>query len=286
MHKKGIAAASVMAFLLVVLAGTATAGLTPTPLTGGEPGTVLLYNFDEFEGHDVVVGPGPVLDTSPNNYDGSIGTTRVYDSTLGDEFDRALRIATARTHTPGDTLPASLFKDTFSIEAWIQDSSSGRFFSSRNPGIGWILELSGSQLDVHNGSSWESGVLTDLDLPTGWSHWAMVFNNPNPGEEDVEYSVDWYVTDPFTDTEPNLVGTFLLAPVASASTLATYRLNYIDDASMAPGLNGLRHDDIRVSIGVTQFEALGLGPVVPIPEPAGLSLLGMALLGLKRRKRS
>ena len=45
------------------------------------------------------------------------------------------------------------------------------------------------------------------------------------------------------------------------------------------------HNGLELTTYWNNLEVLG-PPVVPIPEPAGLSLLGMALLGLKRKRRS
>jgi hypothetical protein len=279
-----------MLALLLGLTGTAMAGLVPTPLTGTEANTVLLYKFDEFTGDNALVGPAALVDSSGNGNAGAIGLTRVFTSDLAaPNFDRALRIDTSGTNTPGGTLAASLFKDTFTVEAWFRNASGGnRFFNLRQPGIGWIFEFSGGGLRAHNGSAWTT-VLASVTVPSAdWTHWAMVFNNTNVGAEDSSYSVDWYVTDPDVHTAPNLIGTFALNPVQTATALAGYRLGYLEDGSGVGGTFAAdRQDEIRISTGVTAFEALGIGPPPPpVPEPGSAMMLLFGLAAMLPRKRT
>ncbi|MCG3178956.1 MAG: hypothetical protein BIFFINMI_01286 [Phycisphaerae bacterium] len=299
-------AASLSIVLLTLLSGTVRAALVPTALTGSEPETVALYNFNEFSGNDVVISAGALQDASANNLDGTHATTRVYTNSLSG-FGEEMRISTSDIRLPGGSLTSSFFQGDFTIEAWIKVdgltkttgnvgqviTTTQRFFNSRSSSIGWIFQLAtdgtANKLQVHNGSAF-SDAITGFTLPTsGWTHWAMVFTNTNPGSTDSAYSVQFYVTDPSVDTEPNLIGTFNLNPTASTTSLAAIALAFTGDAtfSFAPNIDSVRIDDVRVSnVALTTFAALG--QTTSIPEPATLGLLalgGLGLAGAARRRR-
>ena len=176
---------------------------------------------------------------------------------------RSLRLD-CKGYIPANTLPSSLFKGSFTMEMWARHGSwinstgiitaTSRCFTSRDGNIGWILEFvsSSGQNKLRDAQRHHVGRKRPRRVHAAHRRLEPLggdLHQPNPGNEDSQYSVSIYVT-PSTATTPTLIGTFTLNPARTATQLAATALAFNGDfngSGFGAALGGDMMDGMRLS---------------------------------------